>query len=145
MPEEEAEELALIYQAKGMPPDRDRELSERLIADRRMALDTLARDELRIDPGELGGSAWVAAATSFLIFSAGAIVPVAPFIFSGGTPALITSVILSMVALFAIGAGITLITGRGALRSGTRQVLFGLAATAITHGIGQIIGASLTG
>lgn len=145
IPEEEAEELALIYQAKGMPPDRARELGERLVADQAMALDTLAREELGIDPAELGGSAWVAASASFLLFSAGALVPVGPFIVSDGTPALIASVLLSVVALFVIGAGITLITGRGALWSGARQVVFGLGAAAITYGVGQLIGARLAG
>ncbi len=145
MPEEEAEELALICQAKGMPPDRARDLGKRLVGDQAMALDTLAREELEIDPGELGGSAWVAAATSFLLFFAGVIVPVVPFIVTDGTPALVASVVLSMIALFAFGAGIALITRRGALRSGARQVAFGLTAAAITYGVGQLIGASLAG
>ena len=70
-PEEEAEELALIYQAKGLPAEQARELGQRLVQDQQTALDTLAREELGIDPAELGGSAWVAAITSFLLFSAG--------------------------------------------------------------------------
>ncbi|GIW04735.1 MAG: hypothetical protein KatS3mg059_1355 [Thermomicrobiales bacterium] len=145
VPEEEAEELALIYQAKGIPPERARELATRIIQDEVAALDTMAREELGVDPGELGGSAWVAAITSFLLFSAGAIVPVIPFVFGGGTGAVVASVALSVVALFAIGAGITLITGRGALYSGLRQVLFGLAAAGMTFGIGKAIGTSIGG
>ena len=117
-PEEEAEELALIYQAKGIPAEQARELAQRLVQDHDAALDTLSREELGIDPQELGGSAWVAAATSFLLFSAGAIVPVLPFFVAEGIPALIASVILSMLALFTIGAAITIITGRSALQSG---------------------------
>lgn len=145
VPAEEAAELALIYQAKGIPEERARELAARIIQDEVAALDTMAREELGVDPGELGGSAWVAAITSFLLFSVGAIVPVIPFVFGSGTWAIAVSVGLSIVALFAIGAGITLITGRNALYSGVRQVLFGLAAGAITFGIGKAIGTSIGG
>jgi VIT1/CCC1 family predicted Fe2+/Mn2+ transporter len=144
-PAEEAEELALIYQSKGLPADRARELANRLVEDETAALDTLAREELGVDPEELGGSAWVAAVTSFLLFSVGAIVPVIPYFFGEGTWAVLVSVALSVIALFAIGAGITIITGRSALVSGARQVVFGLAAAAITFGLGTIIGAGLGG
>jgi VIT1/CCC1 family predicted Fe2+/Mn2+ transporter len=144
-PEEEAEELALIYQAKGVPAEQARELGRRIVQDPRTALDTLAREELGIDPEELGGSAWVAAATSFFLFSVGAIVPVAPYFFSEGTSAFVASIILSIIALFAIGAAITIITGRNALQSGLRQVLFGVAAAAITFVVGRAIGTSLGG
>ena len=139
-PEEEAEELALIYQSKGLAPDRAKELADSIIRDQTAALDTLAREELGIDPSELGGSAWVAAVTSFVLFSVGAIVPVFPYFFGGGTSALVASVILSVIALFLIGAAITVITGRSVLLSGGRQVVFGLAAAAITFGVGRLIG-----
>lgn len=144
-PEEEAEELAWIYQAKGIPPEQARELAQRLVQDHDAALDTLSREELGIDPAELGGSAWVAATTSFLLFSAGAIVPVLPFFFTGGMTAVIASILLSILALFAIGAAITVITGQSAWRSGLRQVLFGVAAAAITFGLGRLIGTSIGG
>ncbi len=144
-PEEEAEELALIYQAKGLPADQARELGQRLVQDPQAALDTLAREELGVDPDELGGSAWVAAFTSFLLFSAGAIIPVLPYFFAEGTTALLASLILSVIGLFAIGAAITIITGRNALLSGLRQVLFGVVAAAITFGIGRLFGAVLGG
>ena len=127
-PEEEAEELALIYQAKGLDPEQAREFGQRLVQDHDAALDTLAREELGIDPAELGGSAWVAAITSFLLFAVGAIIPVLAYFFVAGTTALIISVVLSVIGLFVIGAAITVITGRSALRSGLRQVLFGVAA-----------------
>jgi vacuolar iron transporter family protein len=144
-PDEEAEELALIYQAKGLPADQARDLGQRLVQDPQAALDTLAREELGVDPAELGGSAWVAAITSFLLFSAGAIIPVLPYFFTEGTTAVIISVTLSVVGLFIIGAAITVITGRNALFSGTRQVLFGVTAAAITFGIGHLFGAALGG
>jgi vacuolar iron transporter family protein len=139
-PEEEAEELALIYQAKGLDPEQARTLGQRLVQDQQAALDTLAREELGIDPAELGGSAWVAAITSFLLFSAGAIIPVLPYFFIDGMTAVIASMVLSMIGLFAIGAAITVITGRSALSSGLRQVLFGVAAAAITFGVGRLVG-----
>jgi VIT1/CCC1 family predicted Fe2+/Mn2+ transporter len=109
------------------------------------ALNTLAREELGIDPDELGGSATAAAATSFSLFSLGAIVPVIPFIILTGITAVGVSLLLSGLALFGIGAGITLLTGRSVLFSGTRQVIFGFAAAAITFGIGRAIGVSLGG
>jgi vacuolar iron transporter family protein len=144
-PDKEAEELALIYQAKGLPADQARELGQRLVQDPQVALDTLAREELGVDPAELGGSAWVAAITSFLLFSAGAIIPVLPYFFTEGTTAVIGSVMLSVIGLFIIGAAITIITGRSALFSGMRQVLFGVTAAAITFGIGRLFGATLGG
>jgi VIT1/CCC1 family predicted Fe2+/Mn2+ transporter len=144
-PDEEAEELALIYQAKGLPADQARDLGQRLVQDPQAALDTLAREELGVDPAELGGSAWVAAITSFLLFSAGAIIPVVAYFFTAGTTAVIASVTLSVIGLFIIGAAITVITGRNALFSGLRQVLFGVTAAAITFGIGRLFGAALGG
>jgi VIT1/CCC1 family predicted Fe2+/Mn2+ transporter len=145
VPDEEEEELALIYQAKGLPVDQARELARRLMANRENALDTLAREELGIDPKELGGSPWEAAITSFVLFALGAIVPLAPFIFLTGSGAVLMSLSVSAVALFAIGAGITLLTRRGILRTGLRQVLFGLVAAGLTYGIGKLIGVSLAG
>jgi len=144
-PEEESEELALIYQAKGLPEAQARALAARLIAQPATALDTLAREELGIDPDALGGSAWQAAATSFVLFAIGAVVPVAPFAFLSGTAAVTSAVIASGILLFVIGAGITLLTGRSVLHSGMRQVLFGLAAAALTFGVGRLIGVSLAG
>jgi VIT1/CCC1 family predicted Fe2+/Mn2+ transporter len=145
VPEEEQEELALIYEAKGVPREQAQAMAGRLIADQAAALDTLAREELGIDPEELGGSAWEAALTSFVLFAIGAIVPVAPFIFLSGMSAVIASLLLSAVGLFLIGAGITLLTGRSVLSSGMRQVLFGLVAAGITFAIGRLIGVSLGG
>lgn len=145
VPDEEAEELALIYEAKGLPAAQAQQLATRLIADKSSALDTLAREELGIDPDELGGSAWIAAITSFCLFAIGAIIPVVPFTILGGTAAILTSLCASGVALFLIGAGITLLTGRSVWFSGTRQVLFGFAAAGITFGIGRLLGVSVGG
>jgi VIT1/CCC1 family predicted Fe2+/Mn2+ transporter len=145
IPEEEKAELALIYQAKGVAPDSARQLADRLLSDEATALDTLAREELSIDPRELGGSAWEAALTSFFLFAAGAIVPVLPYVFLTGMAGIIVSATASALGLFLIGAAITLMTGRNPILSGLRQVGFGLAAAAITFGIGRLIGVNVAG
>jgi VIT1/CCC1 family predicted Fe2+/Mn2+ transporter len=142
-PEAEQEELTLIYQSKGLPEDRARELASHMMADKGSILDTLVREELGIDPEELGGSAYEAAFTSFFLFAVGAIFPIFPFLFWSGTTAIYISLAVSGVGLFIIGAAITLMTGRSVWFSGTRQVLVGLAAAALTFGIGRLIGVSL--
>jgi len=105
----------------------------------------LVREELGIDPEEFGGSAWAAAATSFLLFAVGAIFPVAPYFVLTGLPAVIASLAASGVALFLIGAGTTLFTGLGVWFSGLRQLLIGFAAAGVTYGIGKLIGVAITG
>lgn len=145
MPEEEAEELALIYQARGMGEDESRRIAQRIMKDHKTALDVMTREELGIDPEELGGSAWVAAFTSFGLFAAGAIVPVIPFFFLEGPAAIGASVAASAAGLFGLGAGITLFTARSVLFSGVRQVAFGLLAAGITFTIGRLIGVTLAG
>ena len=142
-PEEEKEELVLIYQSKGLDEPQARALAERLLSDKSTALDTLAREELGIDPEGLGGSAWGAAATSFLLFALGAAVPLAPLVFLSGREAMVASLGAAGLALAAVGAGTSLFTGRGALFSATRQLLIGLAAAAVTYGLGALVGASL--
>ena len=129
-PEEEIEEITLIYEAKGLPRPQAEALAQQMMANKDTALDTLVREELGIDPDELGGSAWAAAASSFLLFSLGAVFPVAPFLFLGGSAAVIASVVASGVALAAIGAGTSLFTGRSVAFSAFRQLLIGYAAAA---------------
>lgn len=142
-PDEEQQELALIYQAKGLSESQAKLLAERLITDKDTALDTLAREELGIDPEELGGSAWTAAAASFLLFALGAIFPVIPFFLASGANAIMASLALSALVMFAIGAGATLFTGRGVLFSGIRQLAIGLCAAGVTFGIGRLIGVAI--
>ena len=142
---EEEEELRLIYEAKGVDPDDARRPAHRIIAaDPAVALDTITRKGLRIDPDDLAGSAWVAALTSFVLFALGAIVPVLPFLMISGPPAIIASAALSSAALFGLGAAITLMTGRNPLIAGLRQLAFGLAAAAITFGIGTLLGTAIS-
>lgn len=145
MPEEETEELVLIYQARGLDEQSARLLATKLMADPVTALGALARDELGIDPDELGGSAWEAAITSFLLFAAGAVIPVLPFLFTGGAAAVVISAAASAAGLFAIGAAITLFTGKPVLFAGLRQTFFGLAAAGVTYAIGRLVGVTLAG
>lgn len=142
-PAEEAEELALIYQARGLDETSARATAAQILRNPRDAVDTLVREELALDPESLGGSAWEAAITSFVLFALGAVIPVLPFALWTGMTAVAASVVASAVGLFIIGAGITLFTGRTVLFSGSRQVLFGLVAAAITFGVGRLIGINL--
>ena len=144
VPEEEKEELVLIYRSKGIEESQARALAERLLANKDTALDTLAREELGIDPDSLGGSPWEAAGSSFLLFAVGAIFPVVPFFALHGSAAVIASLLLSGLALALIGAGTSLFTGRNALFSAVRQLLIGYAAAAVTYGLGVVLGATLT-
>jgi vacuolar iron transporter family protein len=138
-------EIALIYMAKGIPELQAQQLATDLIKNKSQAHDVLVREELGINTEELKGSAAEAAIFSFILFAVGAIIPVAPFIFITGFNAIILSVCLSAAGLFIIGAAITLFTGKNVWHSGMRQVLFGLAAAAITFGIGKLIGVSVAG
>ena len=145
-PDEEMEELALIYQAKGLHPAQARDTAQRIISrGGEAALDTLAREELAIDPKELGGSAWEAAITSFGLFCLGAILPVLPYVFFSGLSGILVSSGASIVGLFAIGALTTLMTGKNPLVYGLRHVLIGLLAAAVTFGIGRLIGVNIAG
>lgn len=143
MPDEEIEELTLIYQARGLAESEARRTAEQIMANKDTALDALVRDELGIDPKELGGSAWEAAITSFFLFALGAAIPVSPFFFLQGSTAVITSLACSSVGLFLLGAAITLFTGKSVLVSGTRMVAISLAAAAVTYTIGHFVGAHL--
>ena len=138
-PAEEAAELALIYEARGLPKEQAVRVAQSIIANPENALETLAREELGLDPAELG-SPWGAALFSFLSFAGGALVPLLPFALGGGSRALTISIALTGAALFAIGATISLFTGRGALRGGLRMLMIGAAAGAITNLIGRLFG-----
>lgn len=142
-PEGEQEELALIYIAKGIPEEQANEMAADIMKDKNRAHEVLVKEELSINPEEIEGSAIEAALYSFVLFAVGAIIPVFPFFFSQGMHAVWLSVIMSAVGLFVIGAAITLFTGKNVWFSGFRQVLFGLAAAAVTFGIGHLIGVSI--
>jgi len=139
MPAEEQAELAATYRAKGFTKQEAEDIAARIFQDPETALDVLIREELGLDPDELG-SPWGAAFGSFVAFAIGAIIPVLPYLVGGGTAALAVSLLLSLVALFGVGAAVSLLTGRGAIFSGVRQLGIGLAAALVTYTIGSIIG-----
>jgi VIT1/CCC1 family predicted Fe2+/Mn2+ transporter len=142
-PEEEREELQLIYEAKGLSPDEARQLSRRLVEEPEHALEVLTREELGLDPTELSGSARTAAITSFLLFAFGAFFPVAPFLILHGHGAVAASIAVSSAALFGVGAAITVFTGRPVWSSGGRQLLLGLLAAGVTFALGRGLGVAL--
>ncbi|MEI6750075.1 MAG: VIT1/CCC1 transporter family protein, partial [Bacteroidota bacterium] len=144
-PEEEIEELSLIYQARGLNEEMATKMAQQVMANKDTALDALVRDELGLNPEDLGGSAWEAAITSFILFAIGAIIPLIPYFFLSGKTAIAGSAIISCVGLFGIGSAITLFTGRSVLFSGSRQILFGLAAAAVSFLVGHLIGVSIAG
>lgn len=141
-PDEEAGELALIYIARGMDPADAHRIAAATVADPERALAVLAREELGLNPDELG-SPWGAAIASFVAFAVGAIVPLLPFLLLRGDPALVGSVLLAGLALFGVGCVISLFTGRSALRDGARMLAIGAAVGALTFGIGKLIGVSI--
>ena len=142
MPEVEREELAEIYRAKGLPKAEAEAVADRLMKDPEKALDTMVREELGLDPDELG-SPWGAAWSSFISFAAGAVVPLIPFLLGTGLTATIFALALSFAALFGVGAAVSLVTGRGLVFSGTRQVLIGALAAAVTYAVGTLIGVNI--
>jgi len=139
-PEEEAEELALIYEARGMDLEQARAMTRELVKQPDAALETLAREELGLNPDDLG-SPLGAATASFIAFSAGALLPLVPFII--GTAAVPTAAAITIAALFGIGAVLSLFTGRNALRGGLRMMLIGAGAGVATWLIGRAIGTAL--
>lgn len=144
MPEEEEAELTLIYQAKGFTEAEAKEAAKRIIKNPVTALDTLTREELGMSADEVGNP-WVAGSTSFFLFAIGAILPVVPWIFVGGTTAVIASGIAAGLGLFLAGAVTTLFTGRSILFSGGRMLVFGIVAATVTFLIGKAIGVNAAG
>jgi VIT1/CCC1 family predicted Fe2+/Mn2+ transporter len=115
------------------------------MADPDVFLETKVREELGIDPNDLGGSAWEAAIASFFLFATGAIIPVIPFFFLTGTPAVLTSLGLAAIGLFLLGAATALVTGTDVLRKGARSLLLGLTAAGVTYAIGTLLGVTIGG
>jgi VIT1/CCC1 family predicted Fe2+/Mn2+ transporter len=141
-PQEEAAELALIYQAKGIGKDESNRMAQALIADPDRALDTLAREELGLNPDELG-SPWGAAISSFFAFAVGAFLPVLPYLLLTGAHAFYGVLATAGISLFGVGAALSLFTGRGALAGGMRMLLIGAGAGAATWLIGKGMGVAL--
>ena len=142
MPEEEEAEIASIYRGRGFPDDEAKAIAKRLMGDPKIALETLVREELGLDPEELG-SPWGAAFGSFVSFALGAFVPLLPFILLAGADALFASIGLTALALFGVGAAVSLLTGKSAIYTGLRQLAIGAAAAAITYAVGSLIGVNV--
>jgi VIT1/CCC1 family predicted Fe2+/Mn2+ transporter len=143
-PHEEAEELALIYEARGMPLARAREFSQELMRDPKHALDVLAREELGLNPDDLG-SPWGAALFSLLAFSVGALVPLLPYLIGlVGNAALRWSALAAGASLFGVGMVLSLFSGRNAWVGGLRMLLIGSFAALMTYGIGQLLGTAIS-
>ncbi len=142
MPDAEERELAAIYRSKGIPAAESARIAQRLMQDPEAALDTKVREELGLDPDELG-SPWGAAGSSFVAFGVGAIIPLAPFLLSSGTTALVVAFGLALAALFVVGAGVSLVTGRSLVFSGLRQVAIGALAASVTFLVGTLIGVEI--
>ena len=134
--------MAGLYRRKGIPAADAARLAHNLMQDPEVALDTKAREELGLDPDQLG-SPCGAAISSCISFAAGAFVPLLPFLLTSGTLAFAVAVALSAVALFTVGAAVSLFTGRSALFSGARQVAIGALAAAVTYGVGHLIGVAM--
>ena len=144
IPEEEFEELVAIYRSKGLPEADARRFAEHIFQDLEVALQTMVREELGLDQNGMS-SPWAAAGGSFLAFCVGAVIPVIPYLFGSGDVVLFISFGASLVALFTLGALVSLLTGRSLLFSGMRQVGLGAAAAIVTFFVGRLIGVSVGG
>ena len=138
IPDEELTELQHIYEGKGMPRDLALKVAETMSRDIEVALDTHAREELGLDPDELGSPSR-AAVSSFITFSIGAFVPLLPFLIGSGAAAVVASAVMSGVTLFAVGGAMTIFTGKHFYWSGLRMLAVGTAAAAITFGVGSLL------
>ena len=141
-PEEERLELELIYRAKGLPREQARAVADQIMKNPEIALDTLAREELGLDPNELG-SAWKAAVSSFFSFAIGASVVVVPYALFSGMTAFVLAVVLALVSLIVVGGLVGYQSGRGVAFSAGRQVLWGVGAAAVTYLVGSLVGVNV--
>ena len=140
-PHVETVELALIYESRGMDPDRARELSEATMRDPEQALLVHAREELGIDPSELG-SPIQAATSSFFAFSVGALVPLVPWLVASGTGAKVASLLLALLAASIVGVIVSRFTERNRLQTVLRQLAFTAIPAGITYAVGSAVGIS---
>ena len=141
-PEEEEEELVLIYRAKGLEEELARKVASAVMSNPASALDTMAREELGLNPENLG-SPWKAAISSLLAFAFGAAVPIIPVLFSAGNTSIVISAIFSSIALFVVGGLVSLASGKNTLFGATRMLLAGSLAAAFTYGVGYLLGISI--
>ncbi len=138
-PQHEVEELAEIYESRGVDPDMAREMATNIMDDPEKALEVHAREEMGIDPNELGNPLF-AAMSSFISFALGALLPLLPWFFTGGNGAIVASVILGAVGAVMVGGALALATSRSILRGALRHLLFVAVAAGVTFGIGSAVG-----
>jgi VIT1/CCC1 family predicted Fe2+/Mn2+ transporter len=143
-PEEEHGELRRIYEERGFPSDLAKRVTDEVMRDPDVALETHAREELGLDPDQLG-SPWGAALSSFSTFSLGAVIPLLPFLVASGDAAVLAAIASSGLALFTVGAAMSVLTGRSAMLSGSRMLLIGGSLAAITYGVGHLLDTSVAG
>ena len=141
-PEHEVEELAEIYESRGVTPDMAREMASNIMEDPEKALEVHAREEMGIDPNELGNPVF-AAASSFVAFAIGAVLPLLPWFFTGGNGAIVGSILLGVGGAILVGGALALATNRSIVRGSLRQLVIAAAAAAITFGIGSAVGVSV--
>ena len=141
-PEEEEEELVLIYRAKGLPESEAQVIAKRIMSRPDVALETMAREELGLDPSQLGAP-WGAAISSFLAFVAGAALPIIPFLFDAGTGSVVASAVVGGLALVVVGGVLAAASGRSVAWGSLRMLLAGGFAAAVTFGVGRLIGVSM--
>jgi VIT1/CCC1 family predicted Fe2+/Mn2+ transporter len=141
-PEDEERELRLIYEAKGIDPETAAAVAAQVMSDKEVALDTMAREELGLDPDDLG-SPWAAALSSFVAFSLGAVLVVLPYVFGGGPMALTAAVALAVLALAAVGGSMARLTGRPVVRGALRQLVVGGLAAGATYLLGTLFGVNV--
>ena len=141
-PEAEEEELVLIYRAKGIEESQAKIIASALMADPNQALDTMVREELGLNPQDLG-SPWLAAISSLLAFALGALIPIIPILFSSGNISIVFSAIFSSTALFIVGGIVSVASGRNTFLGATRMLLAGTLAATFTYGVGYLLGISI--
>jgi VIT1/CCC1 family predicted Fe2+/Mn2+ transporter len=141
-PEEEAAELALIFKQKGLSTEEASRVAAGLLKNPEHAADTLVREELGLDPDDLG-SPWSAAGSSFVMFALGAFLPLLPFLVTSGKPAELTAVLLAAVVLAAVGAGVGFLSGTSMVHSAARMLGLAALAAGVTYLVGRLFGASV--
>jgi VIT1/CCC1 family predicted Fe2+/Mn2+ transporter len=146
-PEEEQKELELIYRAKGVDRETAASLAAQIMSDPKTALDTLAREELGLDPDELGSPIKVAI-SSFIAFAIGASVVVVPYLFFMGEGAsstipLVLAVVLAVISMLVVGGIVGRLSGRGVVFSAMRQLMWGAGAAIVTYAVGSLVGISV--
>ncbi|MFW2381757.1 MAG: VIT1/CCC1 transporter family protein [Acidimicrobiales bacterium] len=141
-PGAETRELAKIYESRGVDPEQARDIAKAVMADPEVALEVHAREELGVNPDEVGNPV-LASVSSFVAFAIGALLPLLPWFFTEGNTATIYSVLVGLGASAAVGVALASFTKRSAFRTAARQVILAAAACAATFAVGSLLGATV--